>query len=145
MGFRFVPCSDEDKTYFRQLNEHAYRTLVVQQFGYWDSDIQGNNFETKWLEQEFQKIYVDDLLIGGIWVQEFQKYHQLREIQLWPDFRNQGFGTRLVEAEIQKAKLAGKELHLRVLLQNPAFELYKRLGFTVTGTTSEQYQMVYKG
>jgi len=142
---KLVPSSDQDKDYFRQLNDHAYRALVVKQFGYWDETIQGNNFENKWQEQNFQKIIVDGQLIGGLWVEEFEEYHQLREIQLWPDFRNLGFGTRLVKEEIRKARLAGRKLRLRVLIQNPAVALYKRLGFVITGTTTEQYQMVHEG
>ena len=142
---KFATRTEEDKDYFRLLNEHAYRDLVVKQFGFWDASVQSDNFETKWQEQNFQKIYVDDVLIGGIWVQEFQGYHQLREIQLSPDLRNKGFGTRLIKGEIRKAKLAGKKLKLRVLIQNPAFELYKRLGFVVIETTSEQYHMIHEG
>ena len=126
------------------VSEHAYRALVVKQFGYWDESIQDNNFENKWQEQNFQKIYIDGQLIGGLWVEEFEAYHQLREIQLWPDFRHMGFGTRLIEEEIRKAGLAGRQLRLRVLIQNPAVALYKRLGFVIAETTTEQHHMVHE-
>jgi GNAT superfamily N-acetyltransferase len=90
----------------------------------------------------WQKVVIDGVLVGGIWVEEFAEYHRLREIQLWPDFRNKGYGTSLVEIEIQRAEDVKKELRLRVLLQNPAVELYKRLGLIVTETIAGQYHMV---
>jgi len=141
---KLVKATEQDKAYFRELNRQAYHSLVIRQFGDWDESLQNSNFELKWREQDFHKVYIDNVLIGAIWVQEFEDHHLLREIQLMPECRNKGFGTCLIEAEILRAKRANKELRLKVLTQNPAFKLYKRLGFAITESKREFYRMAHQ-
>lgn len=138
-----VPADEADKKYFEELNETVYRGLIEKQLGSWNSGFEKDKFEEKWKEHNFQKILVDNQTVGGIWVQELESHYQLREIQIHPDFQNRGIGTQLIKAVIQRAKENGKELKLRVLLTNPAVNLYKRLGFTITEKNDVQYHMVF--
>jgi len=138
-----VPITQGDKEFFRKLNEISYREVIEEQFGEWDSKFQRAAFEVKWKEQNYLKILRDGEIIGGIWVQDLDTYHQLREIQILPAHRNQNIGSNLIAAEAQRAKMLGKILRLRVLLRNPAFQLYKRLGFVVTEKNNTQYHMEY--
>lgn len=140
---KFVQATDDDKEYFANLSELVYRRMVEQQIGLWDSEKERAKFEEKWQEQSFKKVYVNGELIGGFWVQEFDDYYQLRELQIHPDYQNRGYGTELLTSLTDKANSTGKELRLRVLLGNPSVNLYKRLGFKVVGQTDVQYHMVY--
>lgn len=167
--FSFEPALEKDKAFFRQLNRYSYEALVVAEFGSWNDDIQHRNFETKWSEQSsaridqalqvprstasqkkgFQKIYcrlsanqTERVCIGGIWVEEHQQHHQLREIQLLPDYRGLGLGAQLLEQVLNHAAQQGKSTKLRVLKKNPAYQLYLRLGFQVYEQSETQYFMV---
>ena len=138
-------CSNEsDKEYFRTLNKACYLDVVSRQFGPWNEALQENNFEAKWLEQTFKKIAVNGIVVGGIWIEELENSLQLREIQIHPDHQNQGIGTVVVQDAISMAIRAGKPLLLRVLFENKAFHLYKKLGFVETGRNANQYEMSYR-
>ncbi|MEM7018747.1 MAG: GNAT family N-acetyltransferase [Pseudomonadota bacterium] len=145
INITLIPVNEADKAFFQQLNILSYKELVEKQFGAWEQKLQAQNFDKKWQEQSFQKAVLDGKAIGGIWVQVFETYHQLREIQLLPEYRNQGIGAQLINTEIERANALGKKLRLRVLLLNPAVQLYERLGFVITGKTDTQYHMEYQG
>lgn len=137
------PATDADKEYFRRLNELSYRDVVTQQFGAWDDDLQSRNFDLKWPDQAFEKIFEGDTLVGGIRVQEFPDHIQIMEIQIHPNHRGRGVGTMVLEQEIRRASALRKPLRLRVLLLNRAKSLYERLGFVETGRDETHYYMEY--
>ena len=96
------------------------------------------NFDTKWQEQQFQKIIVNNEVVGGMWVDEHTKDNQLREIQIDPKHQRKGIGTLVVKDVVEKARKDNKKLWLKVLHENQAITLYNRLGFTVTERTETQ-------
>ena len=138
---RFEPATENDKEYFRALNRACYEDVVSRQFGPWDDEHQDRNFEVKWPENNFRKIYVDDTLVGGVWTDDKPGFIQLREIQIHPAWQGRGIGTAVVRAEIEKGRGAGKPIRLRVLFMNRAIALYKRLGFEVIDKNDHQYIM----
>lgn len=141
---RYEPATEDDKEYFRALNRACYETVVVRQFGLWDEVHQNQSFETKWPTNHFRKVFADDELVGGIWIDEHPDLIQLREIQIHPHYQGRGIGTRLVQAEIDSAKAKGKPLRLRVLFQNEAIRLYERLGFVIIDENEHQFIMECK-
>lgn len=128
---RFEPAIDSDKEYFRILNRACYEDVVSRQLGSWDEVHQNNNFEKKWPTQNFRKIFVDEQLVGGVWIDEGPDFIQLREVQIHPDFQNQGIGSRVVQMEIDNVRSKGMKLRLRVLFESYAVALYERLGFKI--------------
>jgi ribosomal protein S18 acetylase RimI-like enzyme len=140
---KLVPAEDKDKEYFANLSELVYRDLVERQVGPWDSEAERRKFEEKWKEHSFQKILLNGELVGGFWLQVFESYYQLREIQIHPDHQNCGIGTNVIEALIEQSTSSGMLLRLRVLRLNPATNLYKRLGFEIVGETDAQFLMEY--
>lgn len=141
---RFEAATDDDKEYFRLLNRACYEDVVSRQFGPWDDDHQTRNFEAKWPEHHFRKLYVDDELVGGVWTDVTPDIIQLREIQIHPVHQGRGIGTTVVRAEIEAARQAGKPLRLRVLFENRAVRLYKRLGLEVIGKNEHHFIMECK-
>lgn len=139
----YIPANESDKEYFRDLNEQCYEDLARRQFGSWDAGLQSQAFDAKWETQQFQKIFVDDNVVGGIWVEENPQDNQLKEIQIHPMHQNKGIGTLVVQDVIKQAQTDGKRLWLKVLHQNQALNLYERLGFIVTEKTDVQYIMVW--
>jgi len=61
-------------------------------------------------------------------------------IALLPDFRNQGYGTSILEQLQQNASL----IKLQVIEQNPARQLYHKLGFTEQLQSSPYVMMQWK-
>jgi GNAT superfamily N-acetyltransferase len=143
MAINLIPAIDSDKEYFRSLNRDCYQEVVVLQFGVWDDELQSKGFDLKWKEQKFQKIMIDGVCVGGVWVDLNEYDHQLREIQIHPDYQGQGIGTRIVLEVIEAARHDSRRLWLKVLLQSDAVRLYERLGFAITGKTETQYIMDY--
>jgi ribosomal protein S18 acetylase RimI-like enzyme len=61
---------------------------------------------------------------------------EVGEIQIAPEYQNNGIGTRLLRDTIERAHNDGKKVVLSTGLQNHrAFRLYLRLGFRHTGQT----------
>jgi ribosomal protein S18 acetylase RimI-like enzyme len=138
---RFESVTESDKEYFRALNRACYEDVVSQQFGHWDDEHQNHSFEMKWSENNFRKIYVDDALVGGVWIDDNPEFIQLREIQIHPTYQGRGIGIAVVKLEIENSRNAGKPIRLRVLFMNKAIALYKRLGFVVIDKNEHQYIM----
>jgi GNAT superfamily N-acetyltransferase len=135
--------TDTDKGYFRNLNELCYRQIVTEQYGAWNKEIQDKYFSEKWENQAFEKIIDNEIVVGGIWTQEFDNYIKLREILIHPNYQGQGIGTNILLEEIDRAKRSGKEIRLRALLKNRVYNLYKRLGFMETDRDENHFYMVY--
>lgn len=137
------PATNADREFFRRLNELSYGDVVTAQFGGWDGELQSRNFDLKWQDQAYQKVFDGDTLVGGIWVREFTDHIQIFEIQIHPDHRGKGIGTSLLKQEIDRASEKRKNLRLKVLLLNRAKTLYLRLGFEETGRDETHYYMEY--
>ena len=61
---------------------------------------------------------------------------EVGEIQIAPEYQNNGIGTRLLRDTIARAHTDGKKVVLSTGLKNRrAFELYLRLGFRHIGQT----------
>ncbi len=140
----YKPADDTDKFYFRELNEACYRDLVTRQFGSWNSALQLVGFDVKWQTHRFSKIIIGGQVVGGVWVDDLDDFRQLREIQIHPDYQSQGIGTRVVQDVIDRSRNMRKTLRLKVLHQNRAISLYRRLGFEVIDDTGVQYVMEWK-
>jgi len=138
---RFEQATEADKAYFHKLNKACYEEVVGRQFGPWDDDHQNKSFELKWPDNNFRKIYVNDELVGGVWIDDHPEFIQLREIQIHPDYRGRSIGTRIVQMEIDSARAQNRKIRLRVLFQNVAIGLYKRLGFVTIDQNEHQYIM----
>ena len=66
---------------------------------------------------------------------------KLVQILLSPTVQRKGIGAHLIRKLITEAKTAGASLGLSVLKQNPARELYLRLGFVIIGEETHAYEM----
>ena len=141
LDIRYESASEDDKHYFHALNRACYEEVIERQFGPWDEDHQNGTFEIKWPTQNFRKIFVEDALVGGVWIDDAPDFVQLREIQIHPDYQGRGIGTEVIRQELADAHAQGKRVRLRVLFQNHARRLYERLGFAVVDRNDHQYVM----
>jgi putative acetyltransferase len=79
------------------------------------------------------------LTIGTLKYQQTASGVEIMQLQIHPDHQNQGFGKAILQQVIANAQ--GKKILLRVLKDNPALQLYLRLGFKVVGEDDDEYHL----
>ncbi len=141
LDIRFELASEDARSYFHALNRACYEAVIERQFGPWDEDHQNGVFEIKWPTQNFRKIYVKDMLVWGVWIDDAPDFVQLREIQIHPDHQGRGIGKEVIRRELADAHVQGKRVRLRVLFQNHARRLHERLGLAVVDRNDHQSVM----
>jgi len=72
--------------------------------------------------------------IGRIYVDTTGSEVRLMEVTILPAHRNQGIGSRLMDAMIGYADALARPITLHVEPFNPAKRMYDRLGFATTET-----------
>jgi|SRR6187399_644842 len=130
-----------DHAFLRTLHHAAYREVITRQFGEWDESEQDMWFEKGLGEAAFRIIDADGVRVGAIGVQDAPDHLFLDALQLLPEFQNQGIGTLVLLAELERAMALGLPVRLRVLHQNRARQLYERHGFRIKGVTEAHYLM----
>lgn len=137
MTFKFIQASDNDREYLLSLRQ----LTMIEHF-----EKSGQFLSQK--EHEFRLndaydcafvIHFDNERMGALKYQETLSFIDIMQLQIHPDFQGQGLGTKIVQSLIEKA--GEKYVTLTVLKDNPAFKLYQRLGFVVTGEDEFEYCM----
>lgn len=107
-----------------------------------------------WTSRDYCLVSVfNGLLTGAAWYKWFNSgnkgYGYIADdipelsIAIIPQYRNKGTGTLLLENLLVKAK--EKEIHslsLSVDIENPALNLYKRLGFVISSKEENSFIMI---
>ncbi|HEY1189376.1 MAG TPA: GNAT family N-acetyltransferase [Gemmata sp.] len=83
----------------------------------------------------FDVIVCDGEPAGRFYVDRRADEIRIIDIALLPAERGAGVGTHLLTAVLAEAAAASKPVRLHVEAHNPAQRLYRRLGFSWTGTT----------
>ncbi len=93
----------------------------------------------------FDSSYVIKGLEGeNIWLLKYVesiKSLELVQLQVLPKYQNKGIGTNILKDLITQSKKLNKQLTLKVLKNNPAISLYKRVWFTITWEDEIEYHM----
>ncbi len=141
---KFIPAADAHHEFLFQLKKAAMGPYVKKIWG-WDEQHQRERFDEDWrAEPPWSIITYDQQPIGSILVWEIDNHVHFRHFYLLPEYQNKGIGGHVISNELKKADKAVKATRLGVLKINPALELYKRLGFQVTGANEFQYLMERK-
>lgn len=130
---------DSDLPFLRKLYAST-RLEEVQQSGWPQDQINAfllQQFEaqhTYYLEQ-FSSASFDIILnedgtpIGRLYLDERDDEFRIIDISLLPSHRGKGIGSSLLQDIIAKATSSEKAIRIHVEHNNPAMQLYKRLGF----------------
>ena len=108
-----VDWTEEDRRRFLDLQFQAQHHHYIKYYETADFDI---------IEQDGQSI-------GRLYVDRGASEIRIMDIALMPEVRGQGLGTRLLEELIAEAAADARKLTIHVEKQNPALQLYLRLGF----------------
>lgn len=92
-------------------------------------DAQHRYYSEHYPDAAYEIIALEDQCIGRFYVDHRKDEIRLMDIALLPAYRNQGIGSRLLHALLEKAQARNKPVRIHVEQFNPAMRLYKRLGF----------------
>lgn len=111
--------------------------VYISNFGTYESDI----------------CYVAEVgkqIVGAVWVRIMRDYGNVDDetpsfaISLYKEYRGMGIGTALMKVMISELIKRGyKQASLSVQKENYAVDMYKKIGFKITGENDEEYIMIY--
>src|SRR4030042_2795365 len=130
-----------DKKFAQNIHHIAFKTLVENQYGYWNVIDQDRYFENSWNYEQTNVIQKNMIDCGYVKIIENEKEIILDDIAIDPSFQNKGIGTKIIKDILEKAITKKCSVKLIISLKNNAFNLYKRLGFKEYGKTNTHYLM----
>jgi len=130
MDLHIRPVHATDYDWLLDLHHTVYQELIIEEFGYWDDDEELGLFLEAWETKNIEIIMKQNELAGMFIVLQQDGFLWLDEIQISPQFQNQGIGSEIIARLIVRARKMNLPLRLRVLHANKgAHRLYQKLGF----------------
>ena len=90
---------------------------------------QDTHYRAHYPGAEFLIISDVEIPTGRLYLYRHPKELRIMDIALLPEHRSKGIGSFLLRSLQQEAKLSGQALTIHVEKENPALNLYHRLGF----------------
>lgn len=108
-----VPWTDEEKINFLR----------------WQFEAQHTHYTKYFPNARFDLILYKNRPIGRLYIDQREDEIRIVDIALLPQYRNQGIGARLIKDVLADATKRGLVVRIHVEHNNPAMNLYDRLGF----------------
>ena len=93
--------------------------------------LQHNHYRAYYPDARFDLILDQGVPVGRLYVAELKDELRLMDIELLPEYRGRGIGSALMRRLLGRAAESGSLVSLHVEDNNPAKDLYHRLGFHV--------------
>ena len=141
---------DADLPFLAELYASTRRDEVAQvpwtdeqkeQFLRWQFDSQHTHYQEYYPDCEFLVIERGGEPIGRIYVDRWPEEIRLVDIALLPEHRGSGAGTALLEGLLAEGRERGLPVSIHVEANNPAMNLYRRLGFEHVDTNGIYHLM----
>lgn len=138
---RLQPASGEDAEFLYQVYVSTREIEMaltgwppenIEKFLRFQFNLQDTQYRRNYPDAEFSVIYLDRQRVGRLYINQTDKEIRIIDISLLSEFRHRGLGTYILQGIIAQADAAGLPMRLSVGFDNPARNLYKKLGFTVT-------------
>lgn len=94
---------------------------------------QHNYYQQCYKDADFLIIHANGQRIGRIYIARWPKEIRIVDVAILPEYRNSGYGTSILQGILSEAATAGKPVTIHVERNNPALQLYRRLGFVKKG------------
>ncbi|MGH8611495.1 MAG: GNAT family N-acetyltransferase, partial [Gammaproteobacteria bacterium] len=132
LGFR--PIGPDDQAFLLEVYASTRREELA--LTDWDEDkkarflqmqftAQHQYYQDYYTETDFLIILLDDLPVGRLYLGRWPSEIRIVDLALLPAHRNAGIGTRILQAILAEATLAGKAVRIHVEKLNPALHLYE--------------------
>jgi len=87
----------------------------------------------------FHLVKHDNVVIGAVKYEDFESLTYIHQIQVRPEYQGRGYGRQILELIMHQSPFDVFEL--KVLKNNPAFKLYRELGFSVVEEDEFEYRL----
>ena len=141
---RLVLAQPEHLPLLEDLMNLTIRPWVEVMFESWNPEMAHDSIQDDVVNGRASMVLLDERVAGLIAIRDERERLHLEKIYIHPDFQRQGLGTRLIRDLMARARDSSRPLTLRVLVVNPARDLYARLGFVVMETTREYHFMEWR-
>jgi ribosomal protein S18 acetylase RimI-like enzyme len=140
-NFTLRPANPNDAPLFYSVIDLTMREFILATWGRWDEARVQSESQVHSRSPNAQIIEVENIGIGVLRIARHPTHIELEQIYLLPEYQRLGIGTALINRLIADAQESIVPVRLRVLVVNPAKQLYERLGFVVTETIPEFFYM----
>jgi len=139
-GLRFRPAADADLPFLSRLyaSTRAEELDVTtwsaeQKAAFLDMQFRAQHahYRQHYPEADWLVIVQGGNDIGRLYIERWPSQHRVIDIAFLPEYRRKGFGAALLSDLIDEAGAVGKAVSIHVEKNNPAMQLYQRLGFAV--------------
>lgn len=124
----------EDELKQTDFTEDEKRVFLTQQF-----NAQYTHYTQHYATDAFNIIELHGQAIGRLFVDYWTTEIRVVDIALKPEYCNRGIGSYLFKNLCDEASATGRTVTIHVEHNNPAKNLYQRLGFTEKTRTNEIY------
>ena len=135
------PATVDDSEFAYRTTRDTMREYALATWGAWNEEEARQRSSENIAAGATQIIEFEGTAIGIHVVKREPDCIRLLQIFILPEYQRRGIGTQLIERLLAGARRARLPLRLRVLRVNPAFALYRRMGFNVAEETPERYFM----
>ena len=119
------PATTEDYRYCYSLCKQSMLPLFTKYWGGWKPEVFRSAFETS----NTTIIRIKGRRAGWFSIRDHSTYLYLNDIYISPRYRGRGIGTSIIQNVIESSP--HQTLRLTTFVDNPALNLYRRLGFHV--------------
>ena len=142
ISLRQATLTDSDFAY--QVKKTALGEYVKKTYGEWDEAFQRRFHDRQWEPAGTQIVVVNGIDVGWVGCTQQADHIYIDGIYILPQHQGRGIGTYLLTRLRDEAYSVGKSVRLWVMKINPAFEFYKRAGFSVIGEKETHRHMEAK-
>lgn len=143
MEYSFINCTLDDFDFLFELKKENFKWYVDKIWG-WNDNEQKQRLKQDLEEHLAHKriILVDNKKVGVYAVHTTEDGDLfINEISILKEYQNKGIGRKILEEQLKENRQKGIRTILQVFKDNPAKNLYEKLGFKVYGETETHYQM----
>ena len=143
MNIKFRKCTLEDFDFLFKLKKDNFKIYVDNIWGWNDEDqIERMRIDFEETLEQKQIIIFNDVEIGVFSFYMLENdVCRINEINILKEYQRKGIGSYILEKKLQENSENNIKTILQVFKDNPAFKLYKRLGFEVYEETETHYRM----
>jgi GNAT superfamily N-acetyltransferase len=131
-GYQLRPAQTADYQFLYKLHRATIREYVAKIWG-WDENWQQAHFQEKFDPAAAEIIGFDGRDIGVLKLERRADQLFLALIEILPEWQGQGIGTAVILDILAEGERLDLPVTLQVFRNNPACQLYGRLGFTAVG------------
>lgn len=147
------PISDEDLPFLNRLY-HTTREYEMAQVDWSEEqkdafltmqfEAQHKHYQVYYADAAFDIIELDGKPIGRLYLDRRKDEFRIVDIALLPKYRRQGIGSHFMKSVMAESAERGLPVRIHVEHNNPAMNLYLRLGFVQIDTNGIYHLMEWK-